>query len=90
MSHIFDSSFVLTRREPQFVQPGRATVESGVLVLGFSFGSASVVTAGISAGGIEKPPTRTYEGSTRMSKTSRDPYDNRSLLNLALRVGQRQ
>jgi len=62
MSHIFARSFVLTRREPQFVRPGALTMESGVLVLRFSFGSASVLTAGISAGAMEKPPTRTYEG----------------------------
>ena len=37
-------------------------MESGVLVLKCSFGSATVLTAGISAGDMEKPPTRTYEG----------------------------
>jgi hypothetical protein len=62
MSHIFDRPFVLTRRESQFVRPGGPTMESGVLVLRFSFGSASVLTAGISAGAMEKPPTRPYEG----------------------------
>jgi hypothetical protein len=37
-------------------------MESNVLGLRFSFGGASVLTVGISAGGMEKPPTRTYEG----------------------------
>jgi len=37
-------------------------MESNVPVLRFSFGSTGVLTVGISAGGMEKPPTRTYEG----------------------------
>ena len=65
-------------------------MEFGVLVLSFSFDNASMLTAGISAGAMEKASYENLRGVVPECPRLLDVrIDNRSLLNVALRLDNR-